>query len=118
MSSGLASLDSREVAEALRTRQLAASSLVYLTAALIQVRRSGSRGGAIALGNDGEQIDSRLDDKWRTIPERQESRKECTVVKLLPNYEVEYNFEPCRPVPDEVGWFEVVWKDFLSKDNR
>lgn len=118
ISSGLSSLDSREVAEALRTRQLAAASLVYLTAALIQVRRSGSRGGAIALGNDGEQIDSRLDDKWRTIPERQESRKECTVVKLLPNYEVEYNFEPCRPVPDEVGWFEVVWKDFLSKDNR
>lgn len=118
MASGLASLNSREVAEALRTRQLAAASLTYLSAALTQVHRSGSRGGAIALGDGGELIDSRLDDKWRALPESLEARNECTIARLCPNFTVEFNFEPCRPVPNEIGWFEVVWKDFLSKDNR
>lgn len=118
LASGIASLNSREAIEALRTRQLAVASFAYLSASLTQVLRSGSRGGAIALGEEGEQIDSRLDDKWRALPEGLDARRETTVIRLLPDFSIETTFEPCRPVPSEVGWFEVVWKDFLSKDNR
>lgn len=112
--SGLAGYGARECAEALRTRQLAAASYVYLRAAEMQVRRAGSRGGFVALSPQGGEISPKLGPEWRIAPEVPSARYECTVTRLRPDGEVEFKFEKCRPVPADVGWFERVWAEFLK----
>ena len=120
LASGLAGLDGRACAEALRTRHLLAASYAYLSAAHAAVGRSGSRGGSIALGAGGEAVSPRLGPEWRMLPERTAARGECATLRLendpgcgAPIARIGY--EPCRPVPEEPCWFESVWRDFTNK---
>lgn len=114
MAPGLAGLSSRECAETLRTRQLAAASYTYLASAGIQARHSGSRGGSIAISASGEEISPKLGNEWRIASENLSARDECLVTRLRDDMQIESHFEKCRPVPNGVGWFEKVWAEYRT----
>lgn len=112
---GLGGLDPYDLSEALRNRALAFAHLAYLEACRVQVGRSGSRGGSIAVDSAGEPLSPLLGPEWRILPEKQEARNETTVCSLDPDGTFHVHFEPCRPVPEEPGWFETVWRDFRNR---
>lgn len=112
---GLCGLDGYDVGEALRNETLLVAQIVYLEACLVQVERSGSRGGSIVLDEVGEEVSPVLGEGWRIRPERVEARGEVTVCALDAEGGFEYRFEKCRPIPREAGWFERVWREYRNR---
>lgn len=107
---GLGGCDVYDTVEMLRNRSLLLAHAVYLEACRVQLERSGSRGGAIAMDPEGERLSPLLDEEWRILPERTEARGEVTVCSVEASGKVVFRFEACRPVPEERGWFETVWR--------
>jgi len=111
---GLADLSPLDLAETLRNRQLLTAQIYYLEAVLMQIDRIGSRGGALVLADDGIPINDKLSGKWRIKPEVKEYRDyimySCIGAMGFP----EIGFERCRPIPEEDGWFENIWKDYRT----
>ena len=101
--------------EALRNRQIAFASLAYLQAMAGQLERAGSRGGALALDPSGDPLSSALGPEWRAFPEKTEARGEVAVSRFAPGGAITTRYEPCRPVPTELGWFEEVWREFRNR---
>jgi hypothetical protein len=117
LADGLSGLDVRACAEALRTRQLAFAHLVYLKAIDAQLDRAGSRGGAIVIAPDGEPIAPCLGDAWRMAPEKAAARGEVALCRADASGNVTVRYEPCRPIPTDVGWFERVWAEYEKANN-
>ena len=109
---GLGGLDFREIVETLRTRSLCLTHLTYLEAAAVQGERSGSRGGSIIVA--GGAVMDADPGSWEIVPEKDDTRSEVMVCTTDRSGNFKYYFEKCRPVPDNAGWFESVWKDFAS----
>ncbi|MBE6402710.1 MAG: FAD-binding protein [Lentisphaerae bacterium] len=113
-SDGLQELAADDLAETLRNRQLLAAQVYYLEAILMQIDRIGSRGGALVLADDGVLINDKLSDAWRIKPEAVEYRDYVMYSSIGAMGFPEIGFEKCRPVPEEDGWFENIWKDFRT----
>ena len=111
---GLKDLSPADMAEALRNRQLLSAQIYYLEAVLMQIDRIGSRGGALVIADDGVLINDKLSEAWRIKPEVPEYRGyvmySCIGAMGFP----EIGFEKCRPIPEEDGWFENIWKEFRT----
>ena len=118
LADGLGGLDAFDTAEALRNRALAFAHLAYLEACRVQLNRSGSRGGSIAVDPAGERLSPLLPPEWAILPENTAARAETTVCSLAPDGTFTSRFEPCRPVPETDNWFEAVWRDHRARTNR
>ncbi len=104
---GLGGLDEKALREALRNRHLCFAQVAYLECILKQTEEVGSRGGSIVLGESGTEIHSAL--SWNMMEEKKAYRN---FVMTWQNGTA--GWEPCRPVPEQDGWFETVWGDFRS----
>ena len=109
---GLGGLDHASVVETLRNRQLCAAQVCYLTSILCQTEHTGSRGGALVLDPQGEMLSPHLDKAWRMKKENPEDRTRLMLCRMTGEAEAAVEWEPCRPVPEEDGWFESVWKEY------
>ena len=118
LADGLGNLDAFGAAEALRNRALAFAHLAYLEACRVQLARSGSRGGSIAVDPAGERFSPLLPPEWAILPENTAARAETTVCSLAPDGAFSSRFEPCRPVPETDNWFEVVWREHRARTAR
>ena len=114
-SDGLGNLSPRELTETLRNRQLCVAHIFYLEAILMQIDYIGSRGGALVLTKDGEKIHDKLGDEWRIKTENPDYRKTIMTCGYSENNFVEINWEACREIPLNDGWFETVWSEFRDK---
>ena len=118
LADGLGNLDAFDAAEALRNRALAFAHLAYLEACRVQLARSGSRGGSIAVDPAGERLSPLLPPEWAILPENTVARAETTVCSLAPDGAFTFRFEPCHPVPETDNWFEVVWREHRARTAR
>jgi len=118
----------KELAEALRNRQLCFAQAVYLEAIRFALTSGvGSRGSAIALDRNGTRVHDKLGEAWRVVPEDasfKDKVQETTVtpdLPALPNSgreqaggKVENRWVPRRPLPECNAWFETGWADFRN----
>jgi succinate dehydrogenase/fumarate reductase flavoprotein subunit len=109
------------LAEALRSRQLCFAHVVYLEAILFALQSGvGSRGSAIVLTEDGDEIHDKLGDEWRIAAEDPGFREKVleTVARLDGAHvlypAVENQWVPRRPIPETDAWFETTWASFRS----
>ena len=115
---GLGGLDAFDAAEALRNRSLAAAHLAYLESCRVQLDRSGSRGGSLAVDPSGERLSPLLPPEWAILPENPAARAETTVCAIALDGAFSFRFEPCRPVPTTDNWFETAWRDHREGTNH
>ncbi len=105
------------VPEAFRARELCLTHVVYLSAIEEYLARGGrSRGAALVLDPRGEKACEKLGDRWRfrlAEPDDDVNRK-ILEVHLDGSGKVETNWVDIRPIPDDEGWFETVWDDYVE----
>lgn len=102
---GLGGLSGADLGEALRNQQLLLAQCLYISAMLEQVRAGvGSRGGAVVQTADGG-----------TVPEDPAFRRRILTTRMDASGRIVNEWEACRPVPVEDGWFENVWRTFREK---
>lgn len=88
-----------DLKEGLCTRQLAFSSMIYLSAIKFQIESgAGSRGSALVLKNG------------QVVAENKEFRK-----KVLQSIKLEHQWVDVRPIPQSNAWFENVWREYREK---
>ncbi len=98
---------------AFRSRQLAFAQAVYLDAIRFVLQSGvGSRGSAIVLDENGQQVHPLLDATWKIAPEDEQYRKQVLESVCTKAGEVQNRWVPCRPIPESDAWFEVVWARF------
>jgi succinate dehydrogenase/fumarate reductase flavoprotein subunit len=101
-----------ELIEAVQNRQLALAHAVYLEAVCAQLQEGvGSRGSAIVLDADGEQIPG-LDESWRILPEDEGYRESIQESFVDAEKGVVVRWIPRRPIPESDLWFETAWAKF------
>jgi succinate dehydrogenase/fumarate reductase flavoprotein subunit len=110
-----------DVAEVLRNRQLCFAHAVYLEAILFALQSGvGSRGSAIVLTRDGDEVHDKLGDEWRMALEDPGFReKVLETVATLDGADALYpavknQWVPRRPIPKTDAWFETAWASFRS----
>jgi succinate dehydrogenase/fumarate reductase flavoprotein subunit len=105
----------RDVAEALRNRQLCFAHAVYLEAILFALQSGvGSRGSAIVVDESGPRIHHKLSDKWRVTPENARFREKVLETTAAVDGRVECCWVDRRPIPETDTWFETAWAHFRS----
>jgi succinate dehydrogenase/fumarate reductase flavoprotein subunit len=109
--------DPEQVGQAYRAADLALAHAVFLEAIADYLARGGrSRGSALVLDRSGEPPVPVLGDPWRfrlAGPEDLVNRK-IQEVRLSGPDRVEIRWHDVRPVPEEDGWFEAVWRDHVN----
>ncbi len=110
--SGFQNLSPFDKAEFLRTRSMVTAQLFYLMSIHEHIHTTGSRGGAIVLGDGGTLIHPKLPSIWKMLPEKPEQRHQIMTIVADKDGTPSIAWEPCRPVPQEDGWFETVWREF------
>ena len=108
---GVTFADIRELAEALRNRQLLFAAISYLQAIRFAVQSGiGSRGSAIVLDPNGTPVHEKLGGNWRITPENTGFRNKTIVTQYDPaTGETINRSQSCRPIPESDLWFETVW---------
>jgi len=112
---GVSSLDG--LPAAFRARDLCLTHAVYLEAIDEYLQKEGgSRGSALVLAPRGERPCEKLGDEWRFRPAKPEdfTADRILEVRLAEDGSVEKRWVDIRPIPDEDGWFETVWRDFVQ----
>ncbi len=100
--------------EALQTRQLCFSHLVYLDAIRFTVESGvGSRGSALVIDSAGQAIHPHLGDKWRMAPEDDVYRGKVLRTRCK-GAKIEHDWVERRPIPAPNDWFETVWADYQA----
>jgi len=113
----LAVADRGELNRAFRAADLALAHAVILEAVAEYLERGGaSRGSALVLDPAGERPGPELGDEWRfTIASPDDFvNRNILEVRLTGPGEVEKRWEEPRPVPEDEGWFETVWRDYVN----
>jgi succinate dehydrogenase/fumarate reductase flavoprotein subunit len=104
----------RELAEALRNRQLCFAHAVYLEAVRFALTSGvGSRGSAIVLEPGGLRVHNRLDDSWRIAPEEPAFRGKVQET-VVSEGKVQQQWVDRRPLPESDVWFETGWARFRN----
>jgi len=104
------------VLSAFRARDLALVHAMYLEAIREYFARGGrSRGGALALDAEGECPCEALGDTWRCRLNPPGAFVDQHVLELWLDdaTNVHQRWVDIRPLPDDDGWFEAVWNEFL-----
>jgi succinate dehydrogenase/fumarate reductase flavoprotein subunit len=116
LSAGGCSFDStKDLREALCTRQLCFAQVVYLEAVRAALESGvGSRGSAIVLDPEGQAVHPKLDESWRIIPENEDFREQVLETRAEPDGSVENRWVPRRGVPESDLWFETAWAKFRN----
>jgi succinate dehydrogenase/fumarate reductase flavoprotein subunit len=112
---GIASLD--QLPAAFRAVDLCLTHAVYLEAIDEYLKREGgSRGSALVLAPRGVRPCEKLDDQWRFRPAMPDdfTAHKILEIGLAAGGTVEKRWVDIRPIPDEDGWFETVWRDFVK----
>jgi succinate dehydrogenase/fumarate reductase flavoprotein subunit len=105
----------RELAEALRNRQLCFAHAVYLESILFALQSGvGSRGSCIVLAEDGDRVHDKLADEWRIVPEDTSFREKVLGTVATLDGEVHSEWVARRPIPETDAWFETAWASFRS----
>ena len=112
LQAGLGGLSVDERIETLRNEQLLVAQQAYLSAILKQIESgTGSRGGALTIDKPGITLHSKL--PWHCQPENPEFRSQVLETEFRQGT-FHSQWQPCRPLPDNAGWFENVWNNFRS----
>ncbi|NQT92165.1 MAG: FAD-binding protein, partial [Lentisphaerae bacterium] len=107
--------ESGQLSEAFKTRYLCFAHAVYLEAVRFAVESGmGSRGSAIVLAADGEEIRDGLGEEWRIVPECTEFRDQVLETVASSDRETSNRWVGRRPIPETNAWFETAWADFRS----
>ena len=110
----LGGLDAESQLEILRNRQLLTAQLVYLESILAQIKSgAGSRGGSLVLSPEGSLPVPGFPD-WKAHPE-DPSFRDRVLESVLTGQEVQSQWRPCRPLPEQNGYFETLWKQYREK---
>jgi len=117
LGAALAAPDRAALGRAFRAADLALAHAVFLEAIAEYLERGGaSRGSALVLDPAGVTPGPELGDAWRfaiASPEDFVNRK-ILEVRLAAPGQVEKRWEDPRPVPEDEGWFEAVWRDYVN----
>jgi succinate dehydrogenase/fumarate reductase flavoprotein subunit len=100
---------------AFRALDLCLSHAFYLEAIREYLDRGGrSRGSALVLDPSGEPPCDALGDAWRFgfAPDEALANMKILEVRLDEGGAIQKRWIDPRPIPDEEGWFEKVWKDY------
>jgi len=117
INSGKVSLKNREeIVKYFQNRQLCLTQLAVLKSIDAYLSRGGgSRGSYLVLNEKGEQLLIELGGKWKSRPELKKLRKFTLEYQFI-NGMHQTNWVPVREIPEDIFWFEDVWKSFLEKD--
>ena len=113
---GFGGLSPKDLADALRNRQLCYAQIFYLECILMQIDYIGSRGGSMVLADDGRAIHPLLGEKWKIQEEKTLMRDYVMICGRGEYGAPTIGWEKCRPVPECDGWFENIWREFRTGD--
>jgi succinate dehydrogenase/fumarate reductase flavoprotein subunit len=74
----------------------------------------GSRGSFLVMDAEGEPATETLEEGWRFRGHRLGALLDGEILEswIGENGDVEHRWVPVRPIPEEDGWFENVWKEY------
>lgn len=102
---------------AFRARQLSFAHAVYLSAIQFAVKSGvGSRGSAVILNPDGQQIHPNLDESWKITLENASFRSKLLETLVDRDGNVIHEWVDRRPVPEPDSWFETTWSRFRNRE--
>jgi len=106
--------DRQKLKYAFRVRQLAFAQAVYLEAIKFDLESGvGSRGSAIVLDPQGNQVHELLDPSWKIQAEDTQFR--AKVLETTPgDGTITHEWVACRPIPESDPWFETTWARFRT----
>lgn len=109
---GVRLADRSELLAYFQNRQLCLAQLAVLKSIDSYLEAGGgSRGSYLVLDEAGESVSEKLPPQWRFRPERMELRGQILEFGYREGaYWTEWT--PVRPIPEEDGWFETVWRDY------
>jgi succinate dehydrogenase/fumarate reductase flavoprotein subunit len=108
-------LNKNQIRYAFRVRQLAYAQVVYLEAIKFMLESGvGSRGSAIVLDPEGNQVHELLDSSWKIAKEDESFRTKVLETVSPKMGEVVNQWVPCRPIPDNDSWFETIWARYRN----
>jgi succinate dehydrogenase/fumarate reductase flavoprotein subunit len=106
-----------DLAEAFKTVDLCLTHCLTLEAIREYLDKGGrSRGSALVPDRTGEKPCPELDDGWRfsLAADGDFTSRHIQEISLAEPGTVVKRWIPPKPIPNEPGWFETVWKDFLK----
>ena len=117
LDSGLRVTTAAAVPGAFRARELCLTHVVYLEALKEYLAKGGrSRGAALVLDRRGQRACEKLGDRWRFSLAEPDDFVNTKVleIRLAAGEKIETDWVDIRPIPDEDGWFETVWDDYVE----
>jgi len=111
--------DPRGIKTAFWAADLCLTHRVWLEAILAYLEAGGgSRGSVLVLDPQGELPAPTLEDGWRfrVAGRGSPADREILESRAAGNGGVDHRWVPVRPVPEEEGWFEAVWREY--RDGR
>ena len=105
----------RDLAEALRNRQLCFAHAVYLSAIRYAIESGvGSRGSAMVLDREGVDPHPQLGPEWHFARENPAFRSQVLETVATPSGEVAHAWVARRPIPETNVWFETSWAAYRN----
>ncbi|KPL07494.1 oxidoreductase, partial [bacterium SM23_57] len=105
----------RELAEAIQTLDICLTHIMYLEAMGEYMDKKGkSRGSYLVVDPYGKKPCADLGDEWRFSLNEKNALVNQKILELWmdENSRIQKRWVDIRPVPNEEGWFENVWRDF------
>lgn len=108
-----------QLSVAFRCLDMCLTQVIYLEAILEYLEKGGkSRGSYLVLDVKGEKPCGQLENNWRFSLTKADDfvNKKILEISLDTKFNVLKNWVDIRPIPDENGWFENVWQDYLNDE--
>ncbi len=117
LNSGEISLnDKAEIVEFFQNRQLCLTQVAILKSLEAYLKEGGgSRGSYLVLDKQGELVSEKLNEQWKYRPEPMRLRRFILQYQYKEGTQ-QINWVPVREIPQDIFWFENVWKSFLDKN--
>jgi len=117
LNSGEISLnDKAEIVEFFQNRQLCLTQVAILKSLEAYLKEGGgSRGSYLVLDKQGELVSEKLNEQWKYRPEPMRLRRFILQYQYKEGTQ-QIKWVPVREIPQDIFWFENVWKSFLDKN--